>query len=103
MDTLDLHMYLRDTEIQMKASGSRMDELDRLLRIALPPRGFFARDGKLTQKKLVIDTSKVRVAGTTATDLERERLRLFLRASGKDSSISQSSYTNQTQSPGTWV
>ena len=45
--TLDRNMDARDIELQMKASGSRMDKLDRLARIALPPWGPWSVDGRL--------------------------------------------------------
>lgn len=44
---------------------------------------FTVKDGKLTQKKLVIDTSKVRVTGNTAIDLATERLHMRLQPQAK--------------------
>ncbi len=44
---------------------------------------FTISDGKLTQKKLVIDTSKVRVTGNTAIDLAKERLQMRLQPQAK--------------------
>ncbi len=44
---------------------------------------FTMSDGKLTQKKLLIDTSKVRVTGHTAIDLSKETLHIRLQPQAK--------------------
>ncbi len=44
---------------------------------------FALNEGKLTQKKLVIDTSKVRVTGHTAIDLAKEQLHMRLQPQAK--------------------
>ena len=45
--TLDRSQAARDIELQMKASGERLDKLDRLARIALPPWGPWSVNSRL--------------------------------------------------------
>lgn len=45
--TLDRHVEARDMELQLKASGDRLDKLDRLARVALPPWGPWSVHGQL--------------------------------------------------------
>ncbi len=45
--TLDRTLGTRDLELQMKASGDRLDKLDRLARIALPPWGPWSLNSRL--------------------------------------------------------
>ncbi|NCW79015.1 MAG: hypothetical protein EBV64_13870, partial [Oxalobacteraceae bacterium] len=44
---------------------------------------FTVNDGKLTQKKLVIDTSQMRVTGKTTIDLAKQQLHLRLQPQAK--------------------
>ncbi len=45
--TLDRRIEARDIELQLRASGDRLDKLDRLTRVALPPWGPWSAEGRL--------------------------------------------------------
>lgn len=87
--TLDRNVEARDIELQMKASGDRLDTLDKLTRVALPPWGPWSVDGRLRVSRqgyamqgmsLTLGSSTLQGEGTLDTSAAVPRLDLRLRS-----------------------
>lgn len=65
--TLDRNMEARDIELNMKASGDRLDTLDRLARVALPPWGPWSAEGRLrlSQRGYALQGMLLRLGSST--------------------------------------
>ena len=87
--TMDRHIEARDIELGMKVQGERLNHLDKLLRVSLPPWGPWSAAGRfrMSARGYEVDDLQLKVASSTlngrgslVTSTARPQLRVSLNA-----------------------
>lgn len=87
--TMDRDIDARDIELGLKVQGERLDQLDKLLRVSLPPWGPWSASGRFRMSvrgyevddlQLNVASSRLNGRGSLATSTARPRLDIVLNA-----------------------